>query len=427
MIDDCQLSFPCLLVCSRFTKLLLMAIAQIFKQFGAWFPSAHQKIKAQADELGDKLKGIELDPIPPTNLLRLKQAVAELKTPLPHQELLRAQLSKAINSWSEGAECDNAMVVLASPVEAISTVFWDTLSSSEPIEGLTRQWLPWSERAKNYTIISQLEESILQPSQGERSLVVIPDLSWCFLRCVDGLQGIERLGDAIFSDRSRFWLIGCNHWTWLYLDRVCQLGNLVGVKTSIPPLSAIELKEWLTPVWETVDIQWREKSEGEEEEPQENWCCSEEKRYFEQLEDVSEGNRAIAAEAWLNSLGISPPPEEEEEEEGENQTRENPDQPWLVDRPSIPELPSLTKSDRFLLFSLILHGSISLPNLCLTLGEGESATQTQVQKLIRDGLIIRRPGNSGAAPRFAINGIYYPRLKRDLDNNKFLVGGEYKC
>lgn len=425
MIDDCQLSFPCLLVNSRFGQLLRMAIAHIFKQFGAWFPRVHLKIKAQAHELGDKLKPLELEPISPQNLLRLRKAVASLKTPLPHQELLRAQLRQAINSWSEGAECDNVMAVLASPVESISTVFWDTLGSSEPIDGLAKQWLPWSERPGNHTIItSQLEESILQPTQEKRSLVVIPDLSWCFLRCVDGLLGIERLADAIFNERSRFWLIGCNHWSWLYLDRVCQLGNLVGVKTSIPPLSAIELKKWLTPVWETVDIQWGEKSEGEEEKPDDNWCCSEEKRYFEQLEDVSEGNRAIAAEAWLNSLGISPAPEEEEEEEeeGENQTGENPDRPWLVARPSTPELPSLTKSDRFLLFSLILHGSISLPHLCLTLGEVESATQTQVQKLIRDGLIIRCPGTSGAAPRLAINAIYYPRLKRYLDNNKFLVG-----
>ncbi|MEB3886835.1 MarR family transcriptional regulator [Lyngbya sp. CCY1209] len=408
------------------------SIAPLLEKVRAWFPKARETLQAHADELEAKFNPQELHPIPRQQSDRLKRELAGLATPEPYQKFIRSELEERLEAWRSGVETGNSLAVLGCPAEAIATILWDTLTSPEPVEDLTLQWLPWSSRPRDYRAIAEeLEKTILPPAEGDRVLAVIPDLSWCFLRCTDGFDGIDRLKEAIFHDRSRFWLVGCNRWAWLYLDRVCQLGDLFENTISLPPLIPIALKEWIEPVRAPLDLQLGEEESAEEEEEleEEKWASQAERRYYHRLAGVSQGVGAIAARGWLESLGISPPKTEEEESENseEPEPSENPEEseteppPWILGRPTLPTLPSLSKEDRFLLFSLAVHGAMTLPHLAMSLGISEGEIHTQVQRLIRVGAVIRPPTAEG---QLQLNPMHYPRLKRDLDNNKFLIGEE---
>jgi len=408
---------------------MTIPIAPLLEKVRAWLPKARETLQAHADGLEAKFNPQELDPIPRQESDRLRRELAGLVTPAPYQNFIRSELEERLAAWRSGAEAGNSLAVLGCPAEAIATILWDTLTSPEPVEDLTWQWLPWSGRPGDHrAIASELQEAILQPPEGDRALAVIPDLSWCFLRCTDGFDGIERMKEAIFRDRSRFWLVGCNRWAWLYLDRVCELGDLFENTISLPPLVPIALKDWLEPVWKPLDLQLGDEGESAEEDEEleeEKWASKAERRYYHRLVGVSQGIGAIAARGWLESLGVSPPKKEgsENPEEGEESEKtvapETEATPRILGRPALPTLPSLSKDDRFVLFSLTLHGTVTLPHLALSLGVSEGEIHTRVQRLIRVGIVIRPPTGEG---QLQLNPMHYPRLKRDLDNNKFLIG-----
>ncbi|MGC9524229.1 MAG: MarR family transcriptional regulator [Limnospira sp.] len=408
-------------------------IAPLWEKVRAWFPKARDTLQAHADGLEAKFNPRELDPIPRPEIDRLQRELATLVMPASHQNFLRSELEEQLKAWLGGAETSNNFAVLGCPAEAIATILWDALTSPDSPDtlplNLTLQWLPWSSRPLDHrAIASELQKTILQPLEDEPAVVVIPDLSWCFLRCTDGFDGIDRLKEAIFRDRSRFWLVGCNRWAWLYLDRVCELGALFEKTVSLPPLVPIALKDWLEPVCATLDLQVGDEEDSTEEEEEleeeEQWASLGERRYYHRLAGVSQGISAIAARAWLESLGIAPPKKEESEHPEEPETTDSSETeptPWILSRPSLPSLPSLSKDERFLLFSLTLHGAATLPHLALSLGVSEREIHTPVRRLIRAGVILR-PLADGE--QLQLNPMHYPRLKRDLDNNKFLIGGD---
>lgn len=56
--------------------------------------------------------------------------------------------------------------------------------------------------------VNQLEQ--------RQTLVIIPCLEQCFLRCIGGWEGIETLRDITIQNRHCFWIMSCNHWAWTF-------------------------------------------------------------------------------------------------------------------------------------------------------------------------------------------------------------------
>jgi hypothetical protein len=296
-------------------------------------------------------------------------------------------------------------------------------------------------------------------------VVLVPLLDWCFLRCVDGFDGIEQLQNKILGDRTRFWILGCNTWAWQYLDQVCQVSAYLQQKFVLPPLSSHAIKEWLAPVMDRVhlEIVSEESNGGKQLQLQlegpdtdsDNWFSSQEQYCFERLASRSRGLSSVAADLWLRSLSVMPEDESSSEPSGDKKSnsagknadsrefqsssappqspqlrgdrdhaddhheksRHPSEQPRLMqDSPSLPTLPSLTTGDRYILYSILLHGHISIPHLSLSLGDERSRIQAQVQALLRAGIINRHEDLVRVDPS------YYLSIRADLERNNFLIG-----
>jgi hypothetical protein len=403
-------------------------IKVFLEQLRSWFPQAEAELKAQTAELRAHLQPENVTPLSPCQLKTLRQRIDALPIPSPYLNAIKSELSQAISQWQEQEDAPNSLVVLTSPIEPLGKIIQATSADWTQENLWLRKSLFWSTRPASYsTVKSQLlpeinlAKEMTREQQKQTVLIVIPDLSWCFLRSVNGLDVIESLQDLLFQDPSHFWLIGCNSWAWAYLEVVCQISGYLSKTFSLPDLGDLQLKEWLTPVSETLPLdlsndyysennQWEEDNDNHE-----NWVSASEQSYFNQLANISLGLSSMAARLWLLSLAWKNQ-QEKSELSNSAESEHTPSKTLILEKATLPKLPNLTQAQRHLLFSLCLHGEMTLSELALSLGERPSLVQTQVQLLCYLGLLERR------RDLFKINPAYYYQLKKDLADNRFLVG-----
>ncbi len=387
----------------------------LLAQLRSWLPKARATLEERASEFEANFTDSRRQPLPEETHRRLYRAIETLGSPSVHHTAIRSRLDEAIAAWIDSPTAPNHLAILASPVEPIAQILADTLPKQIsghglPVRSLAR--LPrsdwgsqiWSNLCHDLELPDRPDKTVL------RSVVAIPDLSWCFVRCIDGLDAVETLLDWIARDRAHFWIVGCNEWTWHYLDRVCHLGTYWEQTLALEPLRDRELKAWLDPVANTIEFEWHREAEDNGDRPEiepddEVWDSSDERRFFQQLDDVSLGLMSVAARVWVRSLVVCAPAEDDPDAT----------ETILLEPPELPNLPHLGKDDRYLLFSIGLHGGAGVSTLAWSLGETEVAVRAQLQQLLRSGAIERK------AQRFYLAPTHYPRLKRDLENNHFLV------
>lgn len=419
-----------------------LKIGKLIERVRSWFPEAQSTIKAQAADFEAKLVDLEIKPLSPEQKAQFQRKIDALGSPQPHQKVLTDRLTEAITRWLSTPQSANHLVVLGSPIESPAQVIHQQITNWNNPD-LHVQTLAWTTRPYDCSTMRQKlqddvgscqlaesdpQQAIAELPDDRPSLIVIPDLSWCFLRCVEGLEGIEYIFDLILEDRSRFWLVGCNHWTWQYFGYVFQANRRLENTLVLPPLNELELKHQLAPLMEMADFQIGVEKDDHHSDSQSNdstseWASEAEKRYFDHLMDISLGLNRVAAQLWLGSLGYVIDEADEEGKTDENepsgQHPHDPAQPITLKQATLPDLPDLTKADRYLLYSLGLHGGMRLADLALSLGDLESDVKAQVQALWRSGVILRQQ------ELWVLNPRYYPRLRRDLDHNQILVGDNY--
>ena len=337
-------------------------------------------------------------------LQHLTKVVKGLSTPPTQQEALENALEDALGKWQEYPDNSaNSLVVLTTPVESLSLLFQESLKKWQAKHSTPLKFLPWTKRPYDFGQIpeklrSHLSQETATREEGNGEIVIIPNLSWCFLRGVEGLDGIDYLRDIVLKDRSRFWLIGAQHISWQYLDYVDKIGAYFDQTFSLPDLTEEDLQTWLEPVIRSAEIGFSSNLEKEDHE-------TAQQRYFRRLTTRSRGISSVATQLFLNSLSyevINPDTEEEQKK-------------IQAGNPYLPDLPNLSHNQHYLLFSLLLHGAITLPHLAYSLGDDENLVQHLVQVLSRAGVIKRQ----GAL--FKVEPIHYPKLKDDLNGNNFLI------
>ena len=394
----------------------------MFQHFRNWLP-AKPKVASKETPLLDLPEGVQS---------QLQQTLASLPSPLPYSEAIREALAEAIAVWRQQSEGNNVLVVLGSPIEPLGRIVEQALSDWPALDARSLRILRWSGIPTNpEAFVEGLRKDIRKQLKGDteahetvplrfsadgvqldaeprqQAAIVLPELTQCFVRCIEGLEGVLYLRKEILKDSDRFWIVGCNHWAWEYLSYVCQINAYFDRTVALPELTGSDLFAWFAPVRQQLVELLPGRAVP---------STGAQREYFEGLGGAASGLSAVAAQMWLRSLRLTEPPDSSQALSNETtEERREAGQRLTVSRAGTMKLPSLDADDRHLLYSLLLHNGLQFRHLALSLGDEESRVQARVKELQREGLVMQQGRNLYVRPEF------YPGLRSNLLGNNFLV------
>ncbi len=343
--------------------------------------------------------------IPENVRAELKKLMSQLPHPPAQVTEIEREIITRLKAWEVDKD-ENHLVILGSPVSNLEGLIRASFPEHH-LKGVEVIY-PFSSlkfREQTSEISQQLKtaikrtmqshySSLFQTSQESKTkIIVIPNLEKCFLRCIGGWEGIIWLREHIVNTPHSFWLVGCNYWSWSFLDYVCQINAYLEAKMNLSSLSGDELWEWLNPVIESFIPEEKEKKSS---------------FFWETLAALSEGKSEVAMALWLQSLQMSVDEEDQDHKEEMTQLK--------LKTPSLPKLKVLSAENRYILHSLLLHGEMTRSSLAMSLGEKQENIQARIQVLLRDNLIKKQDGLLSVTP------LYYPKIKQELSQNNFLIG-----
>lgn len=388
----------------------------MFSQLKTWYFNTLRKVGALLS-IEPKKATIPDEPhvqLPPDISQHLQGATQALPHHPAELEAVQEAINSALTQWLEQPDnACNSLVILSTPIEPGAHLLREGLAAWQEQHQNPVQFLSWEQRPTDPATIEtklrgQLGRGTLAGSTEQPEIVVIPNLSQCFLRCIEGLDGIEYLRNTVLEDNCRFWLIGSNQISWEYLDRVFKVRAYFQQTISLPFLSGEQLQEWLEPVVSEFSINFPQKqSESESSSPEEQEEIAQVK-YFEHLAVISAGIRHVAVPLFLRSLYHEPSEENRADEKVMVK----------ADKPSLPDLPYLDSDKQILLYSLLLHSELTLSELATSLGDEQDIVQNLVQVLRPSGIIEQRD------QLLKVNPVHYPKLKSELDGNNFPIAEE---
>ena len=388
-------------------------MGRIFNRFQTWLDENRNSLLSRfsTDEQETQEPEKSLIELPSFLAARLVTAVDNLPTDNPDTEAIQSTLNEAFEKWRSNPQvADNSLVILSSPVTTVSRILTESLenwASEKKVTLLPLQWIKRPEKVENIRVKlqQQLGRGLVTTDIKQPEVVIIPNLSWCFLRCVDGLEGIDNLQDVRLQDDSRFWIIGAGKVGWEYLDHVSHFKAYCGESLDLPELTGEQLQKWFEPIVSEFNITFAIPNIEFPNNNQEDESYS--SRYFNRLADVSQGVNTVAVQVFLRSMCY--------EAKETNQERNKTEGILSAQYPELPNLPRLNANEHYILYSLLLHGDLSLSALSESLGDEKNFVKGQVQMLRRKGLIEQNKGI------ITINPIHYPRLKSELANNNFII------
>jgi hypothetical protein len=389
----------------------------MLKQFKTWLANNRHFLFSWYTKDSQEMQEPErsLVELPTDQRQQLVDAVENLPINPADKQAISSTLDEAFDRWRENPNnTDNSIVILSSPVTSVSRILSETLQEWTEQKQVSMKLLPLTARPTEIeNIKTKLEHylekhSLKSDSETQQlEIAVIPNLSWCFLRSIEGLEGIEYLQSLLCDgSKNRFWIIGVGQVGWGYLNSVCNIEAYCGEVSILPAIESEKLQEWLDPIINKLDITFdkpridRQFLDGDKDNKS---------KYFNHLADISQGVSTIAVQAFLKSIRNE---QTEDEEEDETKPKQN---KLVAQIPRLPNLPALESVDRYLLYSLLLHGDLTIPALAESLGDVESEVQGRVRVLRRQGVIEQR------GKVLKINPIHYPKIKQELANNNFII------
>jgi hypothetical protein len=342
--------------------------------------------------------------LPELALAYLNRQIQLLSHHPSYQVTIQSTLQERRSQWMQG-EVPNSLVILSSPTENLSVIINQVVQEEQDERMHTLHQLHASPDRNN--LIQQISELHLQRASPEKQLIVIPSLDAFFHRTIAGLEIMEQFLDMVTAFPSCFWLIGCNRWTWQYLDAVSQFASYFDSTVQLPKLTGEQLLSWLSSLLGELTLDWGVDSSVEQE--------GRSQRYFDNLAELSLGLSQVAAHLWIHSLRYPQPDQQVEEETSPPLLSEV----TLKVRPAVlPDLPTLTPEDRFLLYALLLHHQIKGDQLALSLGETAGKVRAQCKQLLQTGILSIQQGY------LAVHPAYYPQVKTTLLNSNFMIPKE---
>ncbi len=393
-----------------------MLLNELANKIKTWLPLAKSKIKKSASQWENTINNYDPKEILPTKLInRLNSKLDSLPIYKSYYDILAINIGDSVQKWLERNEqkYKNCLVIKGNCVDNLSdflmTIFSQKSSLINEAMELDYQILSLDSFAQSrQERLEILEREILRiEKQSEQKIIFIPDLSSYFSRSIEGLEILENLLNLIDEDENKFWIIGCNHWLWLFLVKIYRWDAYIGNEWDLSPLSGENLQGILLPVLDLVEFNWNDLRgllELPNQNEDENTIISQlQTKYFETLANLSQGCLTTASKLCFNSFRYF-----KEEETGLSNLK--------INYPHFPDFPSITQSDRYLLFCLGLHNHLNKQDLAKILGDDQIHITSQIECLINLNLIHFLDNQN-----IAINPLFYPKLNQDLKDNHFLV------
>ena len=385
-------------------------MATILQRFKTWIFESRSFIFSwytrDRNQLQEPTKS--LVELPPSIREKLIAATNKLADNPADTEAIGNCIDEAFEQWRDRPKrAENSIVILTSPVMVVSRIIITILENWVDEKQISVKVLPWNERpADADSIQSKLQQYLeveAKETESDRpEVIVIPNLNWCFLRSMDGLDGIDYLQKMLLHDSNRFWIIATGKVTWDYLNSISDIEADCGRVTPLPELDSDSLRQWLQPILAELEITFADPRleskilEGDKDA---------ETIYFEDLTSISRGISVIALQAFLASIVYQPPEEEEEQQQAMIQAQS----------PELPNLPDLESAHHYLLYFLLLHGDITMRALAYSIGDSESKVRKRIKFLRNEGIVEE------TNEILKVNPIYYPQLKQELLNNNFVI------
>ena len=383
-------------------------MATILQQFKTWIFESRSFLFSWYTKDRDRIQEPtkSLVELPPSLREELVTAVNKLPDNPTDIEAIRACIGDSFEQWrSNPSSNNNSIVIVTSPVMVVSRIIIEIIEPWAKQEQALVNILPWNERPNNADLIQiELEKYIEQKAKKTASkqteVMVIPNLAWCFLRSMDGLDGIDYLQKMLLHDSSRFWVIAAGQITWDYLNSITDIEADCGKVTALEKLESDSLQQWLEPVISELNITF---AKPDLESQILDADCDNETIYFKDLASVSEGVSVVALQAFLASINYEI--ESESEEYGGLKAQS----------PELPKLPDLNSLDHYILYFLLLHGDLTLSALAYSISDRESRIRKRIKFLREEGLVEEQD------EILKVNPIYYPNIKQELINNNFVI------
>ncbi|WP_319419616.1 winged helix-turn-helix domain-containing protein [Pleurocapsa sp. FMAR1] len=397
----------------------------MFKGFKSWLADNRNFVFSRYTKDSEKTQEPEksLIELSPEVRKKLVEDTENLSSNPADKKAIVDALDEAFERWQANPNNNNnSIVILSSPVAAVSRILSETLEDWTKQKQIPMKLLPLQARPVAAEKIKSKLEHYLKQQQPEddepeeqSEVIAIPNLSWCFLRSLEGLEGIEYLQSLLCDgSKNRFWIIGGGEVGWEYLNSVCNLEAYCGKVMTLPEIEPEEFQDWLEPIIKNLDITFDKPGidkrllEGDK---------SNKTNYFNRLADISEGISTVAVQAFLKSIHHKEIDEVEDflkdiETDVEHKLSEK---VVVAQTPHLPDLADLESADQYLLYSLLLHGDITISALAESLGDEQSQVQNRVQVLRNKGVVEQQE------KVIKINPIHYPKIKRELAQNNFVI------
>ena len=146
----------------------------------------------------------------PADIARQLTQLVKAQPSNPHdQRFMKEAISAAVKQWqADPTSTNNSVIVLSSPVSVIIRTLMDSMTDWAEQNSLTINLLNWTGRPMDAKQIqSQMHETLGQTEGEDPNIAVIPNLSWCFLRSAEGLDG-NRFSQRSLAERP-YAVLGC--------------------------------------------------------------------------------------------------------------------------------------------------------------------------------------------------------------------------
>lgn len=255
-----------------------------------------------------------------------------------------------------------------------------------------------------------VEEIIDEIRKWDRKRVVVIDrVENCFVRNINGYEAIEKLCYLISETKEQiFWMVSCSRYAWRFLEKVQSVSDYFSHIIQTDNLDAAQIKKiiisrhqasgynfYFEPGEDDIVNRTYRKLQDQPEKSQEYL----ERKYFERITELADGNASIAMILWIRSI------------------RDFDNVSFYI-RPleitSIEMIEDLNPQVLFTLAAFVLHDTLSDTDLSMILNLTKEESRLMLIRLRSRGLLLQKGDG------YILNHLVYRQVVRGLKERNII-------